>query len=104
MNLHMEKLQDYLSSHFSVSAPADISSVWEFIYLTYMEWNPIHTEAIKTHFRDLEIVLEALSRSHCDLLFEKVCDLCESFEKEAFLDGLYVGAKLTAELYALDNA
>lgn len=103
MQLHTQKLNDYLADHIPVSDNLDIHSTLEFLYASYMEWNPIHTEEIKSYFNDLEIVMDALSHSHADLLFHKVCALCGAFEKEAFIDGLYMGAKLAAELIILDK-
>lgn len=103
MNIHLKKLNDYLADHIPTSDNLDIHSSMEFLYYSYIAWNPIHTDVIKSNFDDLGIVMDMLSHSHADLLFTKVCSLCEAFEKEAFLDGLYMGAKLCSELYLFDQ-
>lgn len=103
MHIHLEALDQYLADHIPTSDNLDIHSAVEFLYCSYVEWNPIHTNEIQSSFSDLGPVMDALSRSHADLLFAKVCDLCMAFEKEAFLDGLYMGAKLASELYLIDQ-
>lgn len=103
MHIYLEALDRYLVDHIPTSDNMDIHSAVEFLYASYTEWNPIHTEEIKSNFRALGPIMDALSRTHADLLFTKVCDLCMAFEKEAFLDGLYMGAKLASELYLIDR-
>ena len=103
MYIDLETFDRYLAENIPTSDNLDIHSALDFIYCTYMEWNPIHTEEVRSNFNDLGPVMDALSRSHADLLFSKVCALCEVFEKEAFLDGFFMGAKLSSELYLFDR-
>ena len=103
MNRYIQTLNDYLADHIPTSDAMDIHSVFDFLHYCYMDWNPIHTDTIKSCFDDISPVMDELSRSHSDLLFQKVCELCEEYERQVFLDGLYLGAKFTAELSLWDT-
>jgi len=100
----IEQLNDYLTSHCSSLDLPDVQSMLDFIHYAYMDYNPIHTDKIRSYFQQLNPLLEQLSLEQNDTLFHYICSLCEEFEKEAFRDGLYTGVKLIGELYLLDKS
>ena len=104
MNFPINMLNNHLLSHVASMELPDVQSILDFIHYTYMEYNPIHTDSIRSHFNELNPIMDQLSLEQADLLFHHICDLCQEFEKEAFRDGLYTGAKLATELYLLDYA
>ncbi len=78
---------------------ADVHSILEFMWYCYTESNPIHTQDIQQHFDALEPIIKSLSFDDGTELFNTVCSLCVEYEKQAFLEGLHVGAHLHKELY-----
>ena len=93
--------QHLLEKTFNCGAP-DVNSILEFLWYCYTEYNPIHTQAIQEHFENLEPIMERLSFDDSTLLFSAVCALCVEYEKQAFLEGLHIGAHLHQELYEVN--
>lgn len=98
MNQYFVKLDSFLLSHPSNYGATDVNSILEFLWYCYMEYNPIHTQDIQNRFDELEPIIKALSFDDGTDLFNTVCSLCVEYEKQAFLEGLHLGAKLNKEL------
>ena len=95
---HLKLLHDHFLKHNINYGDNDISSILECLWSTYTESNPIHAKVIKDRFHDLGSIFDTLPRQQADSLFNVVCDLCLEHEKAAFIEGMQLGAKITAEL------
>lgn len=98
MNLYIQKLKEQLSETMPGYAEADINSVLEMLYSVYRERKGKDTEEIERHFSQLDEVLSKLTLKEYDKVWYAACGLCGLYEKEAFLEGIRVGASLAVEL------
>ncbi len=98
MNLYISNLRTYLSKHQPNYGAPEISSLLEFLWQSYTTENPIDSDQIRALFDSLGPIHDALSVEDSDLLFQTICSLCIEHERVAFLEGLRIGARLTAEL------
>ena len=102
MQNYMELLRLHLKNKQINYGDTDIQSILEFLWFWYTEFNPIHTQTIQKHFEDLEPIMDRLSFDESTLLFTTVCSLCTEYEKQAFLEGLHIGAHLHQEVYDIN--
>ena len=76
----------------------DAASVLELLYITYTESLGRDPEEIDRGFRNLGAHLEQLPLDENNDIFAIICDLCNAYEKRAFLDAIKLGAYLMTEL------
>lgn len=77
---------------------SDAASVLEFLYIAYTEIQGRDPKAIDQGFVRLGEHLELLSLDENNAIFSIVCELCDAYEKRAFMDAIRLGAYLTLEL------
>ena len=69
MQQYIHILRSYLKNKTLCFHDTDINSILEFIWHSYTECNPIHTQTIQKYFEDLEPIMEKLSFDDSTLLF-----------------------------------
>lgn len=77
---------------------SDAASVLEFLYIAYTEVQDCDPPDINEGFKKLGVHLEQLPLNENNAIFSIVCELCDAYEKRAFMDALRLGAYLTLEL------
>lgn len=75
-----------------------VTSVLEFLYVTYADNQGRDPQKISQGFADLDNHLEKVSLDDNNAIFSSVCNLCNLYEERAFKDGLQLGAYLILEL------
>lgn len=76
----------------------DAASVLELLYITYTETLGRDPEDIRQSFEKLGTHLEQLPLDENNAIFAIVCELCNAYEKRAFMDAIKLGAYLITEL------
>ncbi len=76
----------------------DAASVLELLYITYTETLGRDPEDIVQSFEKLGTHLEQLPLDENNAIFAIVCELCNAYEKRAFMDAIKLGAYLMTEL------
>ena len=97
MNPSIQYLKEQFSADYSEYG-RDIHSPSDLLYRSYRERQVPDTEAISREFGQLNAVLGKLTRKEPDQVWTTVCNLCIECDKEAFLNGLRIGAGLALEL------
>ena len=77
---------------------SDATSVLEFLYIAYTEIQDSDPPHINEGFKRLGDHLEQLSLDENNAIFSIVCELCDAYEKRAFMDAVRLGAFLSLEL------
>ena len=77
---------------------SDAESVLELLYMAYADVQGRDSEEIDTGFIRLDALLNKLTLDENNAVFETVCDLCDAYEKRAFIDAIQIGAYLILEL------
>ena len=76
----------------------EAASVLEFLYIAYTDVQGRDPKEIDQGFVDLDNHLEGVSLNENNAIFSIVCDLCNAYEKRAFMDAVQIGAYLMMEL------
>ena len=76
----------------------EAASVLEFLYIAYTDIQGRDPKEIDQGFVDLDNHLEGVSLDENNTIFSIVCDLCNAYEKRAFMDAIQIGAYLMLEL------
>ena len=97
MRKYIEKLNEFLSEQHP-NFPHDVDSLLGVLYYYYTEDNPIDNALIRCQFKELDDCLKSLSWEQHEMVFATICNLCSSFERQAFLNGIPVGVRLYQEL------
>lgn len=95
---YMDALKTYLTENTPNYGMANIHSLLDFLLEAYTERNPVNSEAIQAGIDALDPILESLSFTENNALFDLISDLCLAIEQQAFRDGLHVGIRLAVEL------
>ncbi|MBQ8748230.1 MAG: hypothetical protein IJZ14_00230 [Oscillospiraceae bacterium] len=103
MNRYIENLKSFLAEQTPNYIYADANSLLEMLYYYYTTSNPVDNAIIRCQFKELNDVLCQLSLTQIDAVFSLVGDLCVSHERQAFLDGIYVGMQLFSALNELPS-
>lgn len=101
MNPYIEKLKDFLKSRPPVLKFDDANSILELLCYFYCAGNSVDNAIIHCQFRALNDALPKLTLEEFDTVFAITADLCLSYEKQAFTDGVLVGMQLFKELNGL---
>ena len=72
----------------------------EQLYRTYQELHPQDPESIREAFSQLSTVLSRLTLQENDKVWDLTCQLCYEAERQAFLEGIRVGIRLSLGEYA----
>ena len=98
MNIYIRRLNAYLEGKAPSYGYTDANSLMEMLYYYYTEENPIETGVIRCQLHDISLYLDKLSNHDADKVFDVLVKLIGQCEKEAFLQGLQTGLRLTTEL------
>ena len=98
MNPYIEKLNAYLAEHSPDYCYRDAHNLLEMFYHFYTEINPINNSAIRSHYQKLDGYLQRFTQQEQDALFTIIYHIYADQEREAFMEGIRVGTRLTLEL------
>lgn len=101
MNPYIEKLKTFLANKPPVLKFEDADTILELLCYYYCMANSVDNAMIHCQFRTLYDALPKLSLDEFDSVFAITADLCLSYEKQAFTDGVLVGMQLFEELRKL---
>ncbi len=85
----------------SISSPnknPSVESLSDFLWQYYIEYHPVTDTQVKHNELALEPFFRDLSMEASDDLFGLISDLCVSYQRAAFLDGVRLGIRLLQEL------
>ena len=102
MKITLEAMKAYLESHPFDPGSDNCPTVLEQIYLAYSNSHELDPPEILADFSKLETFLEALSLTDRNAIFCLIYQLCNHYERKAFVDGVQYGAHLISELYKVD--
>lgn len=74
-----------------------VKSVLDYLTECYMDEYPVSSEEIKKIEKEMEPIFEKLCLAESDKLFRLVYDLCGSYERAAFREGVKVGLQFLLE-------
>ena len=95
----VETIKSYLRSH-----PADycdqMGTLLELIYQSYTEFDSVETPEFKAIIDPLDEQLRSLVETdeEADEYMNVVFELCAAYEKQSYIEGMKVGARLMMEL------
>lgn len=98
MNRYIDALNSFLSHQTPSFRYADASSILEMLYYYYTADNPVDNGVIRCALHSCEDIHRELPLEKADTVFDHVSRLCSLYEKQAFLDGVHVGSRLSEEL------
>lgn len=98
MDAFVLKMKEYINNYPPNYEYDDINSLLESFGSYYLMCNPVENENIKDRFLSLEPIMKSLSRKRETKLFHTMLDICDEYEKQAFQEGIRVGAQLICEL------
>ena len=91
-------IKDQLSQNMPYYGEDDVNSVLEMLYSIYRKRSRGDSEAVGACFSQLDEVLQKLTLKDYDKVWNAACNLHSTVEKEAFLEGIRVGATLVSEI------
>ena len=98
MNLYIENLKQFLISEPQNFQDEDANSILELLCYHYCATNTVDSALIRCQFHAAENALPKLTIEEYDAFFNITTQLCTSYEKKAFTDGVRVGMQLFQEL------
>lgn len=98
MNPYIQQFKAELARRRISYNGSDCTSVLEIIWECYAESNPIGDTDIQRCDAALAPIFDKLPFEDATNLFLLTCELCAAYQHAAFLDGIRVGASITAEL------
>lgn len=93
-----QRLSQYMSHHPLQLPGADTASVLDLLYSAYAESLGRDPQEIEQGFLKLGEHRKALDLDENNTIFSTVCELCNAYEKRAFMDAIKLGVYLMAEL------
>lgn len=97
-NAIAQRLAQCLSNHPFHLPDTDADTMLEWLYICYTETQEQDPPEINQSFLLLGTHLEQLPLAENNAIFAIVCELCNAYEKRAFLDAIRMGAFLMQEL------
>jgi len=98
MNNIAKRLKAYIDTHPFEGGDSDCETVLDQLYQAYAETHESDPPEIGEGFKELEEFLCGLPLEDNNAVFNLCCQLCSTYERKAFLDGLQYGAHLILEL------
>lgn len=98
MNPYIENLKAFLAEQVPCFGYDDAGSILEMLYYYYTVANPVDSAVIRCQLKALNDLLRRLPVADCDAVFDATANLCASYERQAFLDGIQVGLRLFTEI------
>ena len=98
----LNKLKQHMREHPD-NFYGDVDTLLELIYFHYTEYNPVETPEFKAVINPLEKTLRSLVETdeEADKYMNIVFELCCAYERQAYVEGIKLGARLTMELLEL---
>lgn len=95
----VENIKAYLQSH-PANYYDDIDTLLDLIYHAYTEFNSVETPEFKAIIDPLDQTLRSLVETdeEADEYMNIVFELCAAYERQSYIEGLKVGARLMMEL------
>lgn len=93
------QIVSYLQSH-PANYCGQMETLLELIYQSYTEFNSVETLEFKAIVNPLDRTLRALvdTDEEADEYMNIVFELCTAYERQSYIEGLKVGARLMVEL------
>ena len=97
------KMEEYLRVLESYVASCKLNlgdgeSVLSLLYEAYSDNNRMYNDQIKADFAELYQLLNGMPLREMDWLINPVCALCREHERNGFIHGVQIGARLANEL------
>ena len=98
----LNNLKQYMKEHPD-NFYGDVDTLLELIYFHYTEYSPVETPEFKAAIHPLERTLRSLvetdeeAEEYMNIVFE----LCIAYERQAYTEGMKLGARLVMELMEL---
>ena len=89
-----KRLNAYITAHPFDFGDSDCETVLDQLYRAYAESHESDPPEIRDGFKELDDLLGSLSLDDNNAVWNLCCQLCTSYERKAFLDGLQYGAHL----------
>lgn len=95
----LDKFKLYIQEH-PYNFYGDVDTLLELIYFHYTEYNPVETPEFKAAIHPLERTLRSLVETDegADEYMNIVYELCIAYERQAYMEGMKLGARLVMEL------
>lgn len=103
MNPYIQKLKVFLAEQAPNFKYDDTDSIMEMLCYYYCSAHPVDNAAIRCQLGELGNIMRPMSLEESDALFSLVGNLCLSYERQAFLNGVSVGICLFNELSTLTD-
>ena len=97
-NTVAQQLYEYVRNHPFRLPYTDAATLLEWLYICYAETQEQDSPEINQSFINLGTHLELLPLDENNAIFAIVCELCNAYEKRAFMDAIKLGAYLMTEL------
>lgn len=93
----LEKVKGYLLDH-PVNFGMDADSFLELLYYAFTEYNTVESPEFKEEIDPLKGKLRGLADTDEDEYMDIVFSLCAAYERQGYMEGIKVGARLMMEL------
>lgn len=95
----LNKLKQYIQEH-PTNFYGDVDTLLELIYFHYTDYSPVETPEFKALINPLERILRSLVETdeEADEYMNIVFELCCAYERQAYVEGIKLGARLVVEL------
>ena len=98
MKKYIEKLKEFLEEQHPNYPHNDVDSLLDVLYYYYTEDNPIDSALIRCQFKGFDDCLNSLTWDQHEAFFAAACNLCSSYERQGFINGIHIGLRLFKEL------
>ena len=98
------RLDEYIKTHPVDLGDSECKTVLDQLYQAYAESHESDPPEIGDGFSKLEDYLCALPLADNNAVFKLCCQLCTTYERKGFLDGVQYGAHLMCELGIKNSA
>ena len=95
----MEKVKEYLWEH-PANYNGQVDTLLELLYYAFAEYNTVETPEFKEQTDPLKEKLRVLAdtEQEADEYMDIVFTLCVAYERQGYMEGIKVGARLVMEL------
>ncbi len=77
---------------------SNYTEIMELLWNHYSDKNPLEDPQVKTSEQAIKPIFEELDNKNSDRLFMLIYDLCNAYQRNAFLEGVRIGAAVSREL------
>ena len=88
------RLKAYMDAHPFDPGDSDCETVLDQLYQVYAESHESDPPEIRNGFKELDDLLSTLSLDDNNAVWNLCCQLCITYERKAFIDGLQYGTHL----------